>query len=170
MATIATNPATPVSCLVFFDFGCPHCQECYTAAAALVERFPQCVHFRFKHFPLERDCNAELDATVHSGACRGAAAGQAAQAFGKDAGALKLLFEHRVHGFGKLVTDKIARQLGIPAGEWAGMLASTRVQGLVARDIRDGNALDLRGVPVAYVNGRPVDPKRLADAIQRLCR
>jgi len=164
------DPSTPVSALVFFDFGCPHCYECFRHASSLVERFPHCVHFRFKHFPLDRDCNAELDATVHAGACQGAVAGQAARVFGKDALALKLLFDHRADGFGKLVVRRVGEQLGIPPEQWEKALASTRVHAAVAHDIRDGNDLDLRGVPVAYVNGRAVDPKRIEDAIQRLCR
>ena len=37
------------------------------------------------------------------------------------------------------------------------------------RDIAEGNALGLRQVPVAYVNGRQVDAARIEDTISRLC-
>jgi uncharacterized membrane protein/predicted DsbA family dithiol-disulfide isomerase len=163
------DPATPISVLVFFHFKCPHCRDCFRVATALVEKYPRCVHYRFKHHPLERDCNPELRGTGAVGACQAAVAGQAARSLGLDAQAMKLLFDHQEQGFGKLVLDKVASDLGIAPDKWAALLASPRIRALVDRDIREANALRLRGVPVAYVNGRSADPGRLAETIGRLC-
>jgi len=169
-ALLLGDPTTRISVVLFFDFGCPFCRECCRKAAELVRRHPRCVHFWLKHYPLERECNRTLSQTMHATACRGALAGQAAQAKKLDAQALGVIFGYQEDQFGKLVLARIGEDLGVPAGEWAELLAAPRTKEIVDRDIAEGNALNLLVVPVAFVNGRQVDTQRLADKIGQLCR
>ncbi len=164
------DPTTRVSVVLFFEFGCPFCRECCRKAAELVRQHPRCVHFWLKHYPLERECNRTLSQTMHATACRGALAGQAAQGLKLDAQALGVIFGYQEDQFGKLVLAKIGEDLGVPAATWAAHLAAPKTKEIVDRDIAEGNALNLRVVPVAFVNGRAVDTQRLADTIGQLCR
>jgi uncharacterized membrane protein/predicted DsbA family dithiol-disulfide isomerase len=163
------DPATRVSVVLYLDFGCPACRECSRKAVELVKKYPDCVHFRLKHYPLDRDCNQQLTEVLHPAACRAAVAGQAAQGLGLDAKAVPLIFGHQEDGFGPLVLKKVGEELGVPAAKWAEALASPQAKALVERDIAEGNALGLRQVPVAYVNGRNVDAARIEDTIKKLC-
>lgn len=164
------DPATRVSVVLFLDFGCPACRECSRKAAELVKKYPGCVHFRLKHYPLDRECNDKLPRTDHTFACAAAVAGQAAQSLGLDARALEVIFDRQGDGFGRLFIAAIGDELGVPRAKWDALLASPAVRALVARDVAEGNALELPHVPVAYVNGRPVDAQRLPEAVARLCR
>ena len=47
-------------------------------------------------------------------------------------------------------------------------MASRRVVDLVARDVAEGNALNLVGVPGVFINGHPTDPARLVARVERL--
>jgi protein-disulfide isomerase len=164
------DPTTRVSVVLFLDFGCRACRECSRKAAELVRKYPACVHFRLKHYPLDRVCNRELPESPHHNACRAAVAGQAAHALGLDAKAVPVIFNRQDDGFGDLVLGVIGEELGVPAAQWAEAQAAPEAQALVDRDVAEGNALGLRQVPVAYVNGRWVDAARIEDTIGKLCR
>ncbi len=164
------DPKTRVEVVLFFDFGCEFCRACCAKAAELVRKYPRCVHVWLKHYPLERECNATLAKTVHHTACRGAVAGQAAQALRLDARAVEVLFGYQEDHFGKPVVARIGEDLGVPAATWAELVASPKTKAIVDRDIAEGNALQLPHVPVAYVNGRAVDTARLGDTIGQLCK
>jgi len=163
------NPGTSLSVVLFVDFGCPACRECTKKAAELVKKYPTCVHFRLKHFPLDNECNKQLPRAWHPNACRAALAAQAAHEFGKDAEAVPLVFEHQDDGFGKAVLARIGQELGMPAERWADELAAADVEAIRDRDIAEGNALGLRQVPVAFVNGQWVDASRLEETVSKLC-
>jgi len=164
------DPRTPIEVVLFFDFGCPFCHDCYTKAVREIEKHPRCVHYRFKHYPLDRECNHKLTKTEHPAACRAAVAGQAAQSLGLDAQAMKAIFGHREDGFTPIVLNAIGDELGVPREKWTELLASPGIKAIVDRDIAEGNALELPHVPVAYVNGRPVDSQRLPETLDRLCK
>lgn len=162
------DPASPLSVVIFFDFGCPHCNACYDKAVYLAKKYPDKVHFRFKHFPLDRSCNPELDGTAHPAACLAAAAGQAAADLGHDEAALAYLFENRKFGFTPDILDGLGKELAVPADTWTALRKAPATSNLVARDIDDGNILDLAYVPVVYVNGRFIDANSLVETIEQL--
>ena len=162
------DPSTPISVVIFFDFGCPHCNACYDKAAYLAEKYPDKVHFRFKHFPLDRSCNPELDGTAHPAACLAAAAGQAAAGLGKSEEALEYLFENRRFGFTPDILDGLGKKLGVPAERWIGLRTAAAMKKLVARDIDDGNLLDLAYVPAVFVKGRFTDANLLVETVETL--
>ncbi|MHC4972515.1 MAG: vitamin K epoxide reductase family protein [Planctomycetota bacterium] len=141
--------------VIFFDFGCPVCADCYRTARRLIRDYPNDVVFYFKHYPLDRDCNLTLARTVHPAACRAAVAGQAAQSRGLDTAALAYFFEQDT--FTWPVVERFAGDHGFDRKEFRKLLVSHEIGHLVARDIEEGNALKLDGVPAAWVNGRRID-------------
>jgi protein-disulfide isomerase len=163
------DPTTPVSAVIFIDLQCPHCAECYRKATFLVETYPRCVHFRFKHNPLDVECNPTLPATVHATACRAARAGQAAQGLGLDTQALKVIFSYLDRGFSKHALEATGRELGVPPDQWLAAVESTRTRALVERDLKEVMALGFTRAPVAFVDGRPAEPAQLAETIGRKC-
>jgi len=147
------------SFLVYFDFGCPKCRQCYQQAIALQRRHPDRVHFIFKHWPLDRDCNKTLHRTVHPGSCAAARVGQASVRVGRSAEAMRELF--KVNHFIPSKLRAMGPAMGIDEKEWDALLASPEVAEDVASDIDEGNRLDLSGVPAVFRNGRRVQDMRL---------
>jgi uncharacterized membrane protein len=166
------DPDTPHSVLIYFSFGCPRCRACYDKSAQLVEKYPRQVHFLFKHWPLDMECNPELVQTGNPAACRAAHAGQAAALDGHSAEALKYFFDLARHRepFSRLAIDKFGRLLGYTAEAWRAKVESPRVTELVRRDIDEGNALHYVAIPVTYVDGRRINPARLEEYVERICR
>ena len=85
-APVIGDPSTPLSGLLFVEFGCPYCAEAYRRARGLVRRYPEKFHFFVKQFPLDRTCNPKLPATTHRGSCEAAVASAAATLGGKAVG------------------------------------------------------------------------------------
>ena len=165
-APLMGDPGTPHSGLLFLDFGCPYCRACYLDAASLVRAHPRDIHFFVKHYPLDRECNHDVTATVHVGACKAAHAAAAATLRGGDDMALAYLFDQA--DFFPQVLDRLGDMLKIPREEWRALQRSPRVRDVVHKDILDGAKLDLNGVPAAYVDGRPVDAARITQVVRKL--
>jgi uncharacterized membrane protein/predicted DsbA family dithiol-disulfide isomerase len=144
----------PLSVVIYYDYGCPVCRDCYYKARRLVRDYPGRVVFYFKHYPLDRDCNKSLARTVHPAACRAAVASQAAQTRGRDNDALAYFFERDAYTWP--VIERFAEDIGFDRKEFRPLLESIEIGHLVARDIEEGNLLRLDGVPAAWVNGRRI--------------
>ncbi|MHC4547479.1 MAG: vitamin K epoxide reductase family protein [Planctomycetota bacterium] len=162
------NPTADISVVIFFDFGCPRCDECYRKARYLLRKHPDQLHFVFKNWPLDRACNPTLSSTQHPASCRAALAGLAAQRLGHGAGALAYLFDKRTEGFSWPVIEGLARSLDVPWQEFETVFQSPEMRYLLARDVVEGNALRLDGVPTAWINGRLIDASRLVERVERL--
>jgi len=167
-ALVIGDPETPLPVLVFFDFGCPICKKCFAAAVKLQAEYPDEVHFVFKHFPLEKECNEALDRTANHNACRAAFAGQAASELGGTLPAMHYLFSKQGDGFTRRVIAELGEKLGETEKQWTSRLASESVKSLVERDIAEGNGLELYGVPTVYINGRYTEANYMVPRIKKL--
>jgi len=147
------------SFLVYFDFGCPKCRECYRRAVTLQRRKPDRVHFIFKHWPLDRDCNKTIHRTVHPGSCAAARTGQASLRVGQSEAVMRSLFQ--ANHFIPAKLRAMGPRLGIDAARWEALLKSPEVAEDVLIDVDEGNRLDFGGVPVIFRNGRRVQDMRL---------
>jgi len=147
------------SFLIYFDFGCPKCRQCYQQAITLQRRYPDRAHFIFKHWPLDRECNKTLHRTVHPGSCGAARAGQAAVRVGRAGEAMRQLF--RVNHFIPSKLRAMGPEMGVDAKQWEALLESPEVAEDLTIDVDEGNRLDLAGVPAIFRNGRRVQDMRL---------
>ena len=168
-APILGNPESPVSVLMFLDFGCPHCQGCFHTAKELVKRYPDRVHFVVKHYPLDRCNDHERNMEIHPGACDAAWAAAAAERVGKGETALHYLFGQE--SFYPQVIEALGGEIGVEAQQWKRELAGERAKAIVRRDMDDGRRLKISGVPQSYVNGRHMqDTAQMKRTVERLCR
>ena len=151
--------ATENSFLLYFDFGCPKCRQCYREAVVMQKRDPDRVHFIFKHWPLDRDCNKTMHRTTHPGSCGAAQAGQAALRIGKSRDAMRQLFQMNEFLPSKL--RAMGTKWGVDSAEWQALLKSPEVMEDLATDVAEGNALEFAGVPAIFRNGRRVQDLRL---------
>lgn len=148
------QPGAPLSVVIFYDYGCPVCRDCYYKSRRMARDYPGRVVFYFKHYPLDRDCNKTLHRTVHPAACRAALASQVAQTRGLDDAVLAYFFEQGAYTWP--VIERFAEDNGFDRKEFRPLLESIEMGHLLARDVEEGNLLKLDGVPAAWVNGRRI--------------
>jgi len=165
-ALVLGDLSTPVSVVIFFDFGCNYCKRCYGKAAELVRRYPAGVHVMLKHWPLDRECNGGLSRTIHPGACLAARAGTAAAMLGKSAEALTYLTGFRE--FLPPVIEELGRRLGLGREEWRARVDGADTRAILDRDVRDGHLMKFGAVPRVFINGHYVDSDRLVPRVERL--
>ena len=169
-AIVLGNPTTRNSVLLYVDFGCPVCRECYRKSVLLARQFPRDVHFVFKHFPLDKVCNDKLIQTTNHESCRAAFAAAAANARGRGLQAMQSFFVDRTGGFTDFFFEDFARAQGFDVKEFDASRASPAAKQVVTRDVNEGNAMDFDRVPMVFLNGRRIEPAYLQQRVVRACR
>ena len=163
-APILGDPRTPVSVLLFLDFGCPHCKRCFARAVDLVAKQPSRFHFIVKHYPLDICNDHEKNFAAHPGACIAAWACAAAAREGGGEKALHYLFAQPE--FFPQILEKLGPRIGATdRAKWRKAITGAEAKAIVDRDMDDGYALRIPGVPRVYVNGRPLQD---CDRLERM--
>jgi protein-disulfide isomerase len=131
----------------FADFECPACAAARAVLDGIVEKYPNDVQLVFKHFPLSMHPNAEK-------AARAAVAAQKQNKFWE---MHKAMFENQLELSVENV-EKFARESGIDLKRFREDRDSEATADRVARDRKNGEALDISGTPSLFINGRQFPP------------
>jgi protein-disulfide isomerase len=122
-----------------------------------LDNYPKETKFVVKHFPLRS----------HPFARKASAAALAANGQGKFwEFHEKLMENHRSIDENKI--QHIAEELSLDMEQFTRDMNSATVNGLISRDLRDGRAVGVRGIPTVLVNGRIVarpSPESLEERI-----
>ncbi|MBN2191697.1 MAG: thioredoxin domain-containing protein [Polyangiaceae bacterium] len=140
----AARPAVVI--VVWADFGCPFCARAASLLDAQVKARPDQVRVVYKHFPLDQ----------HLAATDAARATVAAHRQGKFWELHDALYAHREDLEGVMI-ERLARELGLDMARFAADMASAETRAMIERDMREADALGLRGTPFVHVNGRYFD-------------
>lgn len=146
----AKGPASaPVTIVEWADFECPFCAATDPAFTKLLETHPRSVRLVFKNYPL----------SIHEHAEKAARAAMAADKQGKfwDLHALMFDATRKEVKLDEPTLTKLAKQAGLDMQRFTEDSASEAVADVVSRDRKQGNALDLKGTPLIYINGRHFD-------------
>lgn len=136
-------PGARVVIAEWADFECPACAATRTVLDELIERHPNDVRLVFKHFPLTMHPNAEK-------AARSAVAAQRQNKFWE---LHKALFENQEHLEPENV-EKLAKDAGLDLKRFVQDRDSEATADAVARDRKQGEALDIKSTPSLFINGR----------------
>ncbi len=109
----------------------------------MLEQYPEKVKLVFKNFPLANHKFARL----------AAAAALAADRQGKFWEFHEKLFENYKNLNNTKIHD-IAKALGLNVARFDRDLKEPTIQNLIARDMRDGQRIGVRGAPAVFVNGK----------------
>jgi protein-disulfide isomerase/uncharacterized membrane protein len=140
----------------FNDFQCPGCRETHEwykpVLAKFAESHPGAVKYVLKDWPWHAKCNFNTTATMHPGACEGAAAVRMAQERGpaKEQEMVDWLFAHQIPPATPEQVRTAAKDiLGVTDfdREYADKLPAIR------KDVADGGALSIRSTPTMFING-----------------
>jgi len=139
------NQKAPVTLVEFADFECPYCAALAPLLRQAVASWPDQIRVVFREYPLEE---------THSHAWL---ASEAALCAGEQHRFWEMhdaLFADRTHLEKDQLTAK-ARGVGLDMSAFDQCLGSDRYTGQINADIREGNALGVKGTPSLFINGHP---------------
>jgi protein-disulfide isomerase len=137
-------PNAPVVVVEFADFECPGCADKRPLLDKLVEEHAGKVRLVFKNFPL----------SIHANAEKAARAGIAAHRQGKFWQLHALLFENQ-GDLSQPNVEKLAQKAGLDLARFRQDRDSEATADAVARDRKQGEALNIGSTPSLFINGRP---------------
>lgn len=135
--------SAPVTIVEWADFECPACRAAKPIIEEVLNKYPSGVRLVFKHFPL----------AIHENAEKAARAAVAAQRQNKFWEMHKELFA-KEPPLNLPVLERIAKSIGLDVEKWKADLESEAVADVVARDRKEGEAVELTGTPTIFINGR----------------
>jgi protein-disulfide isomerase len=141
----AASPSVVIA--EFADFECPACAGVRPVLDETIEKYPGEVRLVFKHFPLAMHPNAE----------KAARAAVAAFKQNKFWDMHRVLFENQ-RELAPDNVEKFARELGLDMKRFAQDRDSEATADAVARDRKQGEALDISSTPSIFINGRQFPP------------
>jgi len=142
--TPSKGPASaPIVMVEFADFECPACGATQPVLDQLYEHHQGQIRFLFKHFPLSMHPNAE----------KAARAAVAAMKQGKFWEMHAALFKNQT-ALGVENVEKLAQGIGLDMARFRQDRDSEATADFVAKNRKQGEALELTGTPSIFINGR----------------
>lgn len=133
----------PVTLTLFTDFECSYCARLAPVIEEVHQAFPEKVRIVFKNFPLRS----------HRFAVPAALAALAAE----DQGQFWPFHDRLFQNYNQLNAQKveeIRQELNLDAERFKAKMQDPALQGLVRRDLEEGNAAGVGGTPTVYINGK----------------
>ncbi len=140
--------AAPVTIVEFADFECPFCQKIAPALDALWQKRQTSVRFVYKFMPLAMHPHGESSAR----------AAIAAQAQGKFWEMHDKLFANGEHLDDAAILS-YATAIGLDLARFRADLQSPATNARIDADRKLGDALNVKGTPTIFINGREYDTK-----------
>ena len=148
----------------FADFLCYHCKQVSLRLKEIVEKYGNSIKLVFKHYPLDQECNKNINRKFHEGSCQIAYLGhcvtqQNVSAFWKVHDAAFAKFEEW-SGKGKALEkdfNAIVRRAGGNTGVVSACLNRANTKKTIVSDIELGDSVGVTGTPVIFINGKRVE-------------
>lgn len=140
-----------VTIVVFMDYQCPYCAQLMPMIEQVLERNPQQVKVVYKQFPLK----------MHKAALTAAAASLAAAREDRFWELHTLMFDDYKNLTDENILDK-AVSLGFDRNAFQKRMASADLLLQIQKDIQDGKAAGVTGIPAVFINGRTLKKRSVA--------
>lgn len=149
----------PIQIVVFSDFQCPACRGYASELYTLVEEYTKKLQVVFKHFPLDRACNALMKRDLHPKACEAAYAAEAANQQGKFWPFHDELFATDLSKDANIF-NSIAEVLSLDLQRFETDCLKESIRAKVQSDIELAVRLDVDATPTLFLNRRRVSDTR----------
>ncbi len=136
----------PLTVVGFFDFQCPYSKEASGIMRELQATYGEKINFVFRNFPLS---------DIHPEAAKAARAGECANLQDKFWPMHDKLFTSS--DFSDETLKLYAEQIGLDENKFADCLSSDQSNGLVLKDLVDGQALGVRGTPTWFIDNQKIE-------------
>lgn len=144
------NPKAKITVVEFSDFQCPFCRESFGVLQEVFQKFPDAIHFQYRHFPLEGADGS------HPLAKEAAEASMCANAQGKFWEYHDLIFQNQ----DRLTIASFlafARALHLDEAAFAVCFQTHQFGDLVGEDFEDARSLGVKATPTFFVNGVKIE-------------
>ena len=134
----------PVTLTLFTDFECSYCARLAPVLEEVHQAFPEKVRIVFKNFPLR----------MHRFAVQAALAALAAE----DQGQFWPFHDRLFKNYNQLNAQKveeIRQELNLDAERFKAKMQDPTLQGLIRKDLEEGNTAGVGGTPTVFINGKP---------------
>lgn len=148
------NPNAPVTVVEYGDLECPICRSAYFLYKSILREYGDRVRLVFKHYPLDKRCNANVGSTPHPNACVAAKASVFANEKGKF-----WEFLDKVYSLDVPLKSDVLRQAAVDAGmdrgEWDAYMSQPATGGdVILKDIAEARKAGVGSTPAFFFNGR----------------
>jgi protein-disulfide isomerase/uncharacterized membrane protein len=156
---ISGAPDAPHTIVVFADFQCTACRLACDTLSELLQRYPQQLRVVYRHFPLDKSCNAKQPGSPHPAACRASRAVEAARLVGGAVGfkAMRDLCYARLPRLDGADFTAWAAELELDTVAFREALNAPAVNQRIQADITLGDQLGVEAVPVLFLDGRRLE-------------
>jgi uncharacterized membrane protein/protein-disulfide isomerase len=141
----------------FNDFQCPACGHSYLTYKPILAKYeaehPGAVRVVLKDYPLNSQCNLDLNTPMHPAACEAAVAVRLARAHNRGEAMEEWLYTHQP-SMTPAAVRQAARDIG-QVNDFDAKYASTLE--LVKSDVALGHQLQVRSTPTFFINGVKVE-------------
>ncbi|MFH1131603.1 MAG: thioredoxin domain-containing protein [Pseudomonadota bacterium] len=145
----------PIQIEEFTDFECPVCARAHEIMLALLERYPNKIHFRHRDYPLDQKCNRMLERRFHQNACDAAYYARCAAEQGSFWSFGAALFRNQQQ-LNPTDLQNHAKDLGLDVPRLIACVDRRETKQSVLEDVEEGIRRGLTGTPTLFVNGEKI--------------
>lgn len=138
----------------FSDFACPFCRRAAFMSQAVLQNYADKVRLVFKHYPLDSECNRNLEQPVHPFACEAARGSVCAQAQNRFWEYHDALFGNEGEHFSPKTAADAARTAKLDIGAFEQCMRTAEPYRKLSQDIDEATRLGIDGTPAFFFNGR----------------
>lgn len=163
---IIGDEKAPIEVIIFSDYQCPICREAYKELKVIIQQYKSQVKFVIKHFPLDKECNKDMEEQLHPGACISAIAAICAKKFGRFEEIENLLYR-----LNPPVTEEkivsLSGSLGIPQDKFESCLKAKETVEVLKSNLEVAKKIGLSGTPSFIINREVLIPGWISGDIFR---
>ncbi len=148
------NPNARIHLVEFSDFRCPYCKKMASVLQVIRKRYPEDVAVCFKHYPLDAECNGNIQKTLHVDSCKIARMAICAQQMNLFWDMQDLFFTTDQFFIFNLKRSLESRN--IPPARLLGCESDPRTKQTLSRDIEQARECGVDLIPTLFVNGRKI--------------
>ncbi|MDR3237420.1 MAG: DsbA family protein [Spirochaetia bacterium] len=168
------NDEAKITVIVFTDFLCGACYNFYQTEKYIISRFGEKVKFVSYHYPLDTNCNSNIDETVYVNSCLASKTIQTAADMGiLDKFIIHYFKSHREisHDYSLDKALMVFDQTGLGKEQrkaFEEALNSTEADSKISAHLKAAAEMKIDGTPTIFINGRKISgvpPKEMLEAL-----
>jgi protein-disulfide isomerase len=154
----------PVKVVEYSDFLCPFCRNLAGALSSFLTQAGGRVQIFYKHYPLEKACNPNLQRTAHEGACLLAQGAICAQDQSKFWAYHDRVFARPMERATRADVTRFANEGGLDGAAFGACLDAPKTRDRLTAQIAEAKRVGVESTPTLLINGKKLP--RINDFLQ----
>ncbi|MBN1346061.1 MAG: thioredoxin domain-containing protein [Phycisphaerae bacterium] len=156
--SVRGSESAPFVVITYSDFQCPQCNAFAKKIEAIQTAFPGRLRVIFRHFPLDRACNAKTKTVMHAFSCQAARAAEAAWLLGGNEAFWKMhdaLYANRDRLYARPYAE-LAVRIGLDVNRFNALMRDPKTDERIKAHVESSEHFKVASTPGVYLNGRRV--------------